>query len=358
MQRLLLSIFVVTGLATPACAGPLSITTKNQVVRLNCRIQGSVLDFTHNHHHDYRIWSDALCSKRDMYVYLPPCYDPANRYPVAIWLHGFIQDEKNFLDLVPFFDQAIACGVIPPMIIAAPDGSISGRPSLMKAGSWYLNSHAGRYEDYVVVDVWNFLTTNFSIRPEPEAHVLAGASMGGFGAYNLGIKHRDQFKVVVGIMPPLNMRYLNCHGRYMSHFNPDCFTLAERYRPHQTIARFYGIIHIQEKQLIEPLFGKDRDEVFASIVRENPLDMLDSYAVKPGDLSMFIGYAGRDEFRIDAQVESFLYLTRPCGFEPKVVYDPYGRHNTETGVKMLPEFGAWLWPLLKPYEPGTKTQAP
>ena len=358
MRQLLFAAVVASWIALPLHAGTLSISTRNQIERLNQHIRGCVVDFTHNHHKDNRFWSDALCSKRDMYVYLPPCYDPAVQYPVMIWLHGFIQDEKNFLELAPVFDQQISCGKLPPMIIAAPDGSIAGRPTIAQSGSFYINSKAGRYEDYLVVDVWNVLTANFSIRPEPEAHIMAGASMGGFGAFNLAIKHRDRFKVVVGIMPPLNMRYLDCHGHYMGNFNPDCFGLTDIYRPLTTIGCFYGILHIQKKHIIEPLFGRDRQEVSEAIARENPLDMIDTYGLKPGELSMFIGYGSRDEFNLDAQVESFLYLTRPRGFDPKVVCIPNGRHNRETGLKIFPEFAAWINPLIKPYAPPLRSPAP
>ncbi len=358
MRRSCLSILLVTMTVSCARAGTFTISTKNQIVRLNGKMCGCVVDFTANHCRDNRFWSDALCHKREMYVYLPPGYDPAERYPIMIWMHGFIQDEKNFLDLAPIFDKAIACGQLPPMIIACPDGSIGGRPSVLQAGSFYINSEAGRFEDYMIVDVWNFLNSNFSIRPEPEAHVLAGGSMGGFGAYNLAIKHRDCFKVVAGFLPPLNMRYADCHGRYMSKFDPDCVGIQERYRPHATIGCFFGVVHIQEKHLIDPLFGKERQAAVFSIARENPMEMLDAYGVKPTDLSMFIGYGGRDEFNLAAQVESFLDFAKKRGFEPYVVYDPKGRHNTETGIKMMPEFAAWITPLIKNYAPPLKIGEP
>jgi len=61
--------------------------------RINCRLHGQIVDFTHNHGADRRIWSAALCQKRDLYVYLPPNYDPQKKYPLAVFLHGAVQDE-------------------------------------------------------------------------------------------------------------------------------------------------------------------------------------------------------------------------------------------------------------------------
>src|SRR5262249_53295287 len=151
----------------------------------------------------------ALCEKRDLYVYLPPCFDASKQYPLMIWLHGFAQDESSFLnDVVRPLDQAIASGCLPPCIVAAPDGSLHGVRSYISAGSFFLNTKAGRFEDYLLVDVWNFLIENFPIRPEPEAHVLIGASMGGAAAFNQTLKNSDRFKVAVGIFPPLNVRWV------------------------------------------------------------------------------------------------------------------------------------------------------
>src|SRR5439155_25821632 len=96
--------------------------------RINSRLAGRVLDFTPNPGADNRLWSPALGERRDVYVYLPPGFDPCHHYPLVIWLHGFAQDELSFLrGVVPPLDQAIVCGKLPPVIIAAPDGSFKGR---------------------------------------------------------------------------------------------------------------------------------------------------------------------------------------------------------------------------------------
>jgi hypothetical protein len=66
---------------------------------------------------------------------------------------------------------------------------------------------------------------------------------------------------------------------------------------------------------------------------------------------MFIAYAGRDQFNIDAQVESFLYLARDRGLNVGVSYDPNGKHDTATGRRLFPDAVEWLAPLLIPYAP-------
>ena len=73
------------------------------------RLAGQIVDYTHNHGTDRRIWSNALGQARDLYVYLPPGYDPSQKYPAIVWLHGFMQDEQSFLwnQVVDSIDQAI-----------------------------------------------------------------------------------------------------------------------------------------------------------------------------------------------------------------------------------------------------------
>ena len=322
------------------------------LARLNQRLHGTVLDFSHNHGADRRIWSPALQQWRDLYVYVPPGYDESRQYPIVLWLHGFMQDEESFLEYVAeLFDRAIVRGQLPPVIVAAPDGSIEGRPTLRDAGSFFINSNAGNFEDYVIADVWGFVTQNFRVRPEREAHVIAGLSMGGFGAYNLGIKHQDMFKFVLGIYPPLNLRWVDCHCRYMGNFDPCCWgwrTSVDRGR--EVIGRFYGgLIKIRLKRVVDPLFGRG-PQAIASISRENPIEMIDAYGLRNGVLDMYVAYGGRDEFNIDAQVESFVYRAR-CqrGLSVSVGYDPEGRHNAATAIRLAPGAFAWLGPRLAAY---------
>jgi S-formylglutathione hydrolase FrmB len=319
--------------------------------RLNAELQGKVLDFTANHGADNRIWSEALGEKRDMYVYVPPGYDPRQAYPLIIFFHGFLQDEVILLHMIHSFDQAIARGDFPPIIVAAPDGSVRGKPTLMNGGSFYVNSKAGRFEDYVMQDVWSFVHRKFCIRPEREAHVLLGGSMGGFAAFNLGIKYRDRVGSVVGLLPPLNLRYADCHGRYFSAFDPDCFSWREHFRPFMPVARFYHVIAVRERRLTNPLYGRRADNM-AAVSMENPVEMLFSYNVQPGELDMFIGYVGRDEFNVTAQVDSFLYFARMRGLEVTSVFHPDGHHSVQDAMSFAPDVFRWLTPRIGPYAPG------
>lgn len=324
-----------------ACAhGPLF---HGELERVNRSLCGKVVDYTHNHGKDCRIWSAALCQKRDMYIYLPPNFDPTQSYPGMIWLHGFAQDEKAFLiHVAPQIDKAIACGKIPPLIVVAPDGSLRESHFQITAGSFFINTKAGNYEDFIMQDVWPFLLQNYPIKPEREAHIIAGVSMGGNGAYNLGFKYCDQFKIVCGIFPPLNTRWVDCHCKYMSNFDPCCWGWREDFsRSHEVIGRFYGVVFIPLRAIIRSLYDVGPDTA-AKVAYDNPIEMIDRLGIKDGELDLYVAYGGLDQFNIDAQVESFLYRAHERGITVEVGYDPKGKHDLATALRLMPGIFAWL----------------
>ena len=190
--------------------------------RLNGKLCGRVIDKTQNHGSDDSMFSPILGRRRDLYIYLPPGYNPANAYPLIVFLHGADVDEHDFLDPADIkeIDRMMASGAIPPAVIAAPDGTYQGRNRLTSTHSLWVNGLGGRFEDHVVDEVVPYVMAHYSIRPEREAHGLIGISAGGFGAMGIGLKHRDLFGAVATIGGPLNMRYYTCQGRYGGQFRP------------------------------------------------------------------------------------------------------------------------------------------
>ena len=348
MNRIGVALAILLSLAgQPAFAQ--GLLTHGELERVNLSLKGQVLDFTHNHGKDNRIWSAALGQKRDLYVYLPPGYDPTKKYPLGIFFHGAGQDEQFFLkSLANGFDQAICEGKLAPCILAAPDGSLRGRTSFLQIASFFANTDAGRYEDYVMEDVWDFLMKNFPLRPERDAHALMGASMGGSAAFALAIKHKDKVKTAMGFMPAVNVRWVDRHGHYQAPFDPCCWGWREKVRPFEPIGFPHGLIKIRFHNLFGPLIGCGPDAM-AKLSKFNPIEMIDEYALKPGELNLYIAYGGKDEFNIPAQVESFLYRAKERGLEVGVAYDPRGRHDEATGRRMLPGALEWAAPLMAEY---------
>lgn len=347
--RWLIVLAVTLGAADPARAHLLP--RPFGLIRTNVQIKGTLVDHTANHGRDRRIYSPALCEKRDLYVYLPPGYDPCKKYPIAIYLHGFLSDEINFLEwVVKPFDAAIACGKLPPMILAAPDGTPKRKDFLSTAGTFFVNSNLGNFGDYLTNDVYDFLMTNYSIRPEPEAHVLLGVSMGGAAAFTKVMKHRDKFGVAATFSPPLNMRWLSCRDKYFDNFDPGCWNWREHFDPRDVIGKFCGgLVTIRMGNFLNPMYGKDNPDTLALVASENPIELLDSMNIKPGFAEFYVAYGCKDEFNIDAQVESFLHRAREKCIEVTSEYRASGRHSAWTGIRMLPGIIDWLSVKLEPF---------
>ena len=81
----------------------------------------------------------------------------------------------------------------------SPDEPLDALSALEQAIGWSFterahlfrpDSEAGRFEDYLMTDVWDFLHERFPIRPDRESHVIAGVSMGGGCAFNKAFKYR------------------------------------------------------------------------------------------------------------------------------------------------------------------------
>ena len=124
------------------------------------------------------------------------------------------------------------------------------------------------------------------------------------------------------------------------------------------MARYLGgLITLRLSTVIDPVFGRS-EEALVELIHENPIEMLDRYGIRNGSLDMFIAYGGRDEFNIDAQVESFLYLCKCRGIEVGMAYDPHGHHDTKTAQRLAPEIISWLEPAWLPFPRYPRKAAP
>ena len=149
---------------------------------LNNKLAGHIVDHTQNHGCDNRIFSPILGRPRDLYIYLPPNYNPAIAYPLVVFLHGRrMLMSTTFLDPTDIkkMDRQMADGLIPSVVIAAPDGTYQGRNRLTSTHSLWVNGLGGRFEDHVVDEVVPYVMAHHSIRPEREAHGLMGMSAAG-----------------------------------------------------------------------------------------------------------------------------------------------------------------------------------
>ena len=132
----------------------------------------------------------ALMGKDIKYnIYLPADYATSNRsYPILYLLHGFGDDETGWVQFGEahvITDKLANSGEIAPMIIAMPDGGVSG----------YVNSYDGKvpYEDFFIKEFIPYIEKNYRVRAQKRYRAIAGLSMGGYGTLVMSTKHPDLF---------------------------------------------------------------------------------------------------------------------------------------------------------------------
>jgi len=138
--------------------------------------------------------STALQRKWSNAVYLPDGYETSNlKYPVLYLLHGHGQDLYawvNFGHIQPTTDELIAHGEIPPAIIVMPD-----------AGTTWFVDRKEKMETAVIQDLIGDVQHTFRVIEARNGRVVAGLSMGGYGALRFVLKYPEMF-AAAGLLSP------------------------------------------------------------------------------------------------------------------------------------------------------------
>ncbi len=127
---------------------------------------------------------------QDVTVYLPPGYDEnrSTRYPVIYFLHGFGNENTEVSSSYRRISGAIIEKEVQPFIVVEPNGKNS------LGGSFFRNSPSiGNWEDFVVDELIEYIDNNYKTIAKRESRGIAGFSMGGTGAINIGLSHPDKF---------------------------------------------------------------------------------------------------------------------------------------------------------------------
>jgi len=349
--RLALVALALLAVASPARAQLRAFASAD---RVNRTLSGRVDDYTRSLFHDRRIDSAVLGQKRDLYVYVPPGYDPRKSYPILLYFHVSRVDEHELigsgrlLDL----DRMIVAGEFPPTVVVCPDATISGRNSLLSKNSFNLNGEGGRFEDHVMTEVLPFVTSRYSIRPEKQAHAILGVSGGGLGALSIAIRHRDYFGVVATLAAPANLLYSNVYNDSLADFDPATFRWRDHYDPREIVGRFYrGLYRVPAKQYVRPVFGRDPDLVIARITAINPATLISTTNLQPGELAIYMHYAGSDGYNFSAQDESFAWLAAQRGIAVDLASIPEANHDLAYFRKAHQPAFEWLARQLCGYGP-------
>jgi S-formylglutathione hydrolase FrmB len=138
--------------------------------------------------------SAALQRKWSYAVYLPDGYETSNlKYPVLYLLHGHGQDLyawSNYGHIQPTADELITHGEIPPAIIVMPDAGMT----------WYVDRKE-KMETAVIQDLVGDVQRTFRVIDDRKGRLIAGLSMGGYGALRFVLKYPEMF-AAAGLLSP------------------------------------------------------------------------------------------------------------------------------------------------------------
>ena len=154
--------------------------------------------------------SPALQRKWSYVAYLPTDYDRSDtRYPVLYLLHGNGQKAYDWVasgHIQQTADRLIASGEIPPAIIVIPEAGTT----------WYVDRKE-RMETAVMQDLLPEVQQRFRTIEKREGRVIAGLSMGGYGAARFALKYpevfaaagHDFYKIDRGLFSPAVVTFVN-----------------------------------------------------------------------------------------------------------------------------------------------------
>lgn len=143
--------------------------------------------------------SAALGGRRQpVDVYLPPGYaqHPRRRYPVLYLLHGVPGRPAAFLETVRMGvveDELVAAHKARAMILAMPFGSTGSFTDEEWANG--VRPHEG-WETFLARDVVRAIDRRYRTIRSAAGRALGGLSEGGYGAFNIGIHHPREFRVL------------------------------------------------------------------------------------------------------------------------------------------------------------------
>lgn len=130
-------------------------------------------------------------------VILPKGYaDTSNsgkKYPVLYLLHGL----TGHFDVWARSTRVEQHSEPYDLIIVMPEGN----------NGWYTNAEnvpADRYEDYIVKDLIPEVEKRFRVVGDRSSRMIAGLSMGGYGALKFGLKYPDMFVIAGSFSGALN----------------------------------------------------------------------------------------------------------------------------------------------------------
>jgi len=138
--------------------------------------------------------STTLNRKWSYSVYLPTGYETARiKYPVLYLLHGNAQTHADWTSrggIQATVDALIASGEIPACVIVMPDAGTT----------WYVDRKE-KMESALLRELFPHVERTYSVSSARNGRLIAGLSMGGYGALRFVMRYPEMF-AAAGLLSP------------------------------------------------------------------------------------------------------------------------------------------------------------
>ena len=132
------------------------------------------------------VYSESLQKKMHVSTIMDDVSHPEQGYMVVLMLHGLGDDDLGFRGNISYYAQSSL-----PLMIILPEG---------ERGYW-TDGLLGKYATWAV-EAFEMERKRLNLSTQPCRTIIAGVSMGGFGALNIGLEHSDIFGHIVSMSPP------------------------------------------------------------------------------------------------------------------------------------------------------------
>jgi enterochelin esterase-like enzyme len=144
--------------------------------------------------------SQAMGTVRNYGLILPPSYNKNQRqsYPVIFLLHGGHDDASAYVNkyaLLDILHKLYQSQKLPPAIIITPDGN-DNRGSSPLYDPDYFDGPNGKLGTLIGTELVEVVKSRYRTINKPEFWALGGLSSGGWGAFNIGLRHLKNFNIL------------------------------------------------------------------------------------------------------------------------------------------------------------------
>lgn len=175
MKRINIFLWLILAFAVPFAAQAQKAETQQTVNQSAVTVQ------------DLKLNSKLMAREMPYRLILPPNYktEKEKKYTVIYLLHGLTGHFDNWADKTKLTEYAAQY----KYIIVMPEGN----------DGWYSDSVSiakDKYESYIIQELITEVDKKFRTLADKNHRVIAGLSMGGYGAIKFGLKYSEMFSLV------------------------------------------------------------------------------------------------------------------------------------------------------------------